>query len=66
VLLENADRIGSITPGLAADLLVVKGDPATRIEEIEKPGLVFEGGVGSAHPAAPGVRPGPRLSPGRR
>jgi len=32
--------------GLAADLLVVKGDPATRIDEIEKPVLVFKDGVG--------------------
>lgn len=46
VLLGKADRIGSIAPGLAADLLVVKGDPSTRIEEIEKPVLVFKDGVG--------------------
>lgn len=46
VLLGKADRIGSIAPGLLADLLVVKGDPSTRIEEIEKPVLVFKDGVG--------------------
>jgi hypothetical protein len=46
VFLGKADRIGSITPGLAADLLVVKGDPSVRIEEIEKPALVFKDGVG--------------------
>ena len=46
VFLGKADKIGSIAPGLAADLLVVKGDPATRIEEIEKPVLVFKDGVG--------------------
>ena len=46
VFLGKADRIGSLAPGLAADLLVVKGDPATRIDEIEKPVLVFRGGVG--------------------
>ncbi len=46
VFLGRADRIGSIAPGLAADLLVVKGDPSTRIEDIEKPVLVFKDGVG--------------------
>ena len=46
VFLGKADRIGSITPGLAADLLVVKGDPATRLEGTEKPVLVFKDGVG--------------------
>jgi len=46
IFLGKADRIGSIAPGLAADLLVVKGDPSTKIEEIEKPVLVFKDGVG--------------------
>ncbi len=46
VFLGKADRIGSIAPGLAADLLVVKGDPSNRIEEIVKPVLLFKDGVG--------------------
>ncbi len=46
VFLGKSDRIGSIAPGMEADLLVVKGDPSAKIEEIEKPVLVFKGGVG--------------------
>jgi hypothetical protein len=46
VILGKTDRIGSNAAGLAADLLIVKGDPSTRIEEIEKPVLVFKDGVG--------------------
>lgn len=39
-------RIGSIAPGLDADLLVVKGDPSTTIGDIEHVELVFKDGVG--------------------
>jgi imidazolonepropionase-like amidohydrolase len=40
------DRIGSIAPGKDADLLIVKGDPASRIGDIEQVDLVFKDGVG--------------------
>lgn len=39
-------RIGSIAPGKQADLMVVKGDPATNISDIEKVEIVFKDGVG--------------------
>jgi hypothetical protein len=42
---ENA-RIGSIAPGKQADLVVIHGDPSTKIEDIEKVDIVFKEGVG--------------------
>jgi len=39
-------RIGSIAPGKQADLMVVKGNPATNIADIEKVEIVFKDGVG--------------------
>ena len=39
-------RIGSITPGKQADLMVVKGNPASSIADIEKVEIVFKDGVG--------------------
>jgi imidazolonepropionase-like amidohydrolase len=39
-------HIGSIAPGKAADLVVVKGDPSKEISDIEKVELVFKDGVG--------------------
>jgi imidazolonepropionase-like amidohydrolase len=39
-------RIGSIAPGKQADLMVVKGNPATNIADIEKVEVVFKDGVG--------------------
>ncbi|HSP14726.1 MAG TPA: amidohydrolase family protein [Thermoanaerobaculia bacterium] len=44
--LGRQDRIGSIAVGKNADLLVVKGDPATRITDIENVTIVFKDGVG--------------------
>jgi imidazolonepropionase-like amidohydrolase len=41
-----ADRVGTLTPGKNADLVVVKGDPSQRIEDIEKVETVFKDGVG--------------------
>ncbi len=38
--------IGSIAPGKAADLVVLGGNPAEKIENIEKVELVFKDGVG--------------------
>jgi len=39
-------RIGSIAPGKQADLMVVKGNPATTISDIENVEIVFKDGVG--------------------
>ena len=39
-------RIGSIAVGKQADLMVVKGNPATNIADIEKVEIVFKDGVG--------------------
>jgi imidazolonepropionase-like amidohydrolase len=39
-------RVGSIIPGKQADLMVVKGNPATNINDIEKVEIVFKDGVG--------------------
>ena len=46
VFLGIQDRIGAIAPGMDADLLVVRGNPAESIEAIEKVELVFKGGLG--------------------
>jgi imidazolonepropionase-like amidohydrolase len=39
-------RIGSIAPGKQADLMVVKGNPAAAINDIENVEIVFKDGVG--------------------
>jgi imidazolonepropionase-like amidohydrolase len=39
-------RIGSLAPGKNADLVVIHGDPAKNIDDIEKVDLVFKDGVG--------------------
>jgi imidazolonepropionase-like amidohydrolase len=44
--LGEASTIGSIAPGKAADLDVVKGDPSTNIKDIENVAIVFKDGVG--------------------
>ena len=44
--LGDADKVGSITPGKQADLVVVKGDPSQKIEDIENVEVVFKDGVG--------------------
>ncbi|MFZ0636227.1 MAG: amidohydrolase family protein [Candidatus Acidiferrales bacterium] len=44
--LGESDRIGSIEPGKAANLVVIHGDPATNISDIEKVDLVFKDGIG--------------------
>jgi len=44
--LGEADRIGTIAPGKQADLVVIKGDPSNRIEDIENVEIVFKDGVG--------------------
>jgi hypothetical protein len=39
-------RIGSIAPGKQADLMVVKGNPAAKIGDIENVEIVFKDGIG--------------------
>ena len=44
--LGELDHIGTIAAGKNADLVVIKGDPAKKIEDIENVELVFKDGVG--------------------
>jgi len=44
--LGEADKIGSIAPGKQADLVVIKGDPSTKIADIENVEIVFKDGIG--------------------
>jgi Amidohydrolase family len=44
--LGEADHIGSLAAGKQADIVLVKGDPSSRIEDIENVELVFKDGVG--------------------
>lgn len=44
--LGEADRIGTIAPGKNADLVVIKGDPSQKIDDIENVEIVFKDGVG--------------------
>jgi len=44
--LGESDRIGSLAPGKQADIVVIKGDPSSRIADIEKVEIVFKDGVG--------------------
>jgi imidazolonepropionase-like amidohydrolase len=44
--LRRQDHIGSITVGKNADLVIIKGDPASQISDIERVELVFKDGVG--------------------
>jgi imidazolonepropionase-like amidohydrolase len=44
--LGEADRIGTIAPGKAADLVVIHGDPSQNINDIEKVEIVFKDGIG--------------------
>ena len=46
LFLGRLDRTGSIEPGKNADLVLVKGDPSARIEDVENVELVFKDGVG--------------------
>src|ERR1700678_4069666 len=40
------DRIGTLAPGKQADLVLIKGDPSKRIDEIENVETVFKAGIG--------------------
>src|SRR5258708_21074 len=46
VYLGRQDQIGSIAAGKNADLVVVKGDPSTKISDVENVEIVFKDGVG--------------------
>lgn len=46
IFLGRDKQIGSVAVGKNADLLVVKGDPAARIADIENVEMVFKDGVG--------------------
>jgi imidazolonepropionase-like amidohydrolase len=46
VYLGQESRIGSIAVGKNADLVVLKGDPAARISDVENVQIVFKDGVG--------------------
>ena len=41
-----ADRIGSIAAGKDADLILIRGNPAANIADVEKVDTVFKDGVG--------------------
>jgi imidazolonepropionase-like amidohydrolase len=44
--LGELDRIGTIASGKQADLVVIKGDPSQKIEDIENVETVFKDGIG--------------------
>lgn len=44
--LNRADKVGTLEPGKVADLVLIKGDPAKNISDIEKVETVFKDGVG--------------------
>ena len=49
-VLGLSDRVGTIAAGKAADLVVIKGDPAVRPTEIENVTVVFKNGIGFDSP----------------
>jgi imidazolonepropionase-like amidohydrolase len=44
--LGESDRIGTLATGKQADLVVIKGDPSKKIEDIENVETVFKDGIG--------------------
>src|ERR1035437_9917960 len=44
--LGQQDRIGTLAPGKQADLVLIKGDPSKRIDEIENVETVLKAGIG--------------------
>ena len=46
IFLGEERSIGSIAPGKAADLVIIAGNPATNIDDVEKVEIVFKDGVG--------------------
>jgi enamidase len=46
IYLGRANRIGSVTAGKQADLVLIDGDPSRNVRDIEKVEIVFKEGVG--------------------
>ena len=46
IYLGQQDRIGTLAPGKQADLVLIKGDPSKRIDDIENVETVFKSGTG--------------------
>ncbi len=46
IYLGKQDQIGTIATGKNADLLVIKGDPASHISDVENVEIVFKDGIG--------------------
>ena len=46
IYLGENDRIGSIAAGMAADLVIIAGNPAQNIDDIENVQMVFKDGLG--------------------
>ena len=44
--LGDSDRVGTLAAGKQADLVVIKGDPSQKIEDIENIEIVFKDGIG--------------------
>jgi cytosine/adenosine deaminase-related metal-dependent hydrolase len=44
--LEESSRIGALSVGKQADLVVIHGDPSSRISDIEKVEIFFKDGIG--------------------
>jgi Amidohydrolase family len=44
--LGEDDRIGTLVPGKLADLVIVRGDPSSKISDIENVEVVFKDGIG--------------------
>src|SRR6266702_7126575 len=48
--LGELDRVGTLAPGKAADMVVIHGDPSANIADIEKVEIVFKDGIGYDSP----------------
>ncbi len=46
VFLGRQDRIGTLAAGMQADMVLIKGDPSKKIDDIENVETVFRNGVG--------------------
>jgi imidazolonepropionase-like amidohydrolase len=46
IYLNRADKIGTLEPGKQADMVLIRGNPAKNIADIEKVETVFKDGVG--------------------